>query len=84
MRDKIIKSLNSIKQQSLLKSKDVFIVEYEGVRLTFESGKTSWNTIGAAKNALRNAIPSLGDWRERLRLIKELENEGLIKYIKLK
>lgn len=79
MKEQIINKLRQFKQDDL---DTVFVVELEGKRLKFSSGKSSWRTIGAAKNALRNVL-SMGNWRERLEEIKKLEQEEIIKYIKL-
>jgi len=46
------------------------------------SGKTSWASIGAAKNALRLHIPYISGGKH-LEVLKELEAEGIIEYIKL-
>ena len=80
MKEHIIKRLNEIASNSVVT--DVWIIEYEGKRLSFTSGKGSWLKIGSAKNALRGHI-SMGNFRERLKAIKELEEQGVIKYIKL-
>jgi hypothetical protein len=79
MRKEIIKRLEEIKSTS--KVKDIWAIEYDGIRLSF-SPKSSWSSIGAAKNALRLRM-SMGHWRDRLAEIKKLEDEGVIKYIKL-
>lgn len=80
MRNKIIERLKELKSRSNVK--DVWVIEFEGVRLSFISGKGSWLSLSAAKNALRNNI-SMGNYRDRLPAIKSLEDEGIIKYIKL-
>jgi len=79
MRKEIVTKLNSIASAS--KSKEVYVIEYNNTRLSFNS-KSSWSTIGAAKNALRLRM-DMGHWRERLAEIKKLEDEGVIKYVKL-
>ncbi len=68
--------------------KDVYVVEYKGKRLVMTSNKSSWKTLGAAKNALRHEIPSFyrecpDTYRDRLKIIKDLEDKGIIKYIKI-
>lgn len=80
LEQQIIIKLNSLKSTSV--TKDIWAIEYDGVRLSFASGKGSWLSIGAAKNALRNTM-SMGSHRDRLPAIKKLEEEGIIKYIKL-
>lgn len=79
---KLIKELDKLSVN--VNPKNVFVIEYKGVRLTTRSNKSSWATLTAAKNALRLSLSNaLSDWRKRLELIKELEEEGIIKYIKL-
>lgn len=80
MREQILTKLRQLKANS--KSDEVWVVEFDGKRLSFASGKGSWKNIGAAKNALRNTM-SMGNWRERLAELKKLEDEGIIKYVKL-
>ena len=68
--------------------KDVYVVEYKGKRLVMSSNKSSWKTLVAAKNALRNEIPHFyrecpDTYRDRLKIIKDLEDKGIIKYIKV-
>ena len=49
------------------------------------SGKNSWTTIRAAKNALENSLITPLDklWEDQLEIIKELEREGIITYKQL-
>ena len=61
----------------------IYVVTYNGRRLKMASGKSSWGSISAAKNALRNRLPNIANYREQLPAIKELEDEGIIEYIKL-
>lgn len=63
--------------------KEVWAVYYKNNLIVFPSKKSSWATIGSAKNALRNYLHPVGDWRTRLEEIKKLENSGIIKYVKL-
>lgn len=65
------------------KPKEIWAVYYKLNLIVFPSKKSSWSSIGAAKNALRNYLYPVGDWRTRLEEIKSLENEGVIKYVKL-
>lgn len=65
------------------KPKEVWAVYYKEHLIVFPSKKSSWATIGSAKNAVRNYLYPVGDWRTRLEEIKKLEYEGIIKYIKL-
>lgn len=58
----------------------VYVVTFKGRRLKMASGKSSWHTITAAKNGLRN---NCHIDRGYLEVLKELENEGIIEYIKL-
>lgn len=86
MEDKIIEFLDGLLEKNTLKN--VYVIEYKGQRLTMRSKKSSWATIGAAKNALRNELPSFyyecpDTWRTRLKVLKELEDKEIIKYIKL-
>lgn len=82
MRKLILTRLEAISATSKIKS--VYTVEFNGVRLCFNSGKSSWSNKGAAKNALRNALYSLGNnAKEKLSLLKELEDEGIITYKEL-
>lgn len=86
MEKRILKYLKELAGVSVLK--DVFVVEFKGKRLVMTSNKSSWKTLGAAKNALRNEIPSFyyecpDTYRDRLKVIKELEDKEIIKYIKL-
>lgn len=75
-KSKILKRLSEIQTFDT----PIYVVTFKGRRLKMASGKSSWGSITAAKNALRNNIPS---YREQLPLIKELEEEGIIEYIKL-
>lgn len=77
MRTEIIKQL---RQYKLEDTTPIFVIEFEGKRLKFNSTKSAWTSLAAAKNALRNAVWVKGD---NLKLIKEMEDEGIIKYIKL-
>jgi len=68
------------------KGDDTFIIEYKGSPLKMSSGKSSWNTIGAAKNAFNNcvygAVRRLG-FKNSAEMREYCETEGLIKYRKL-
>ena len=86
MEEKILGYLDKVLERS--SPKNVYVIEYKGKNLTMCSGKSSWATVGAAKNALRGDIPSFwrecpDDYRDRLPIIKALEDKGIIKYIKL-
>jgi len=86
MEKRIQNYLKELASVSVLK--DVYVVEYKGKRLVMTSNKSSWKTLGAAKNALRNEIPSFyrecpDTYRDRLKIIKDLEDKGIIKYIKI-
>lgn len=61
----------------------IYVIVFKGRRLKMSSGKSSWGSISAAKNALRNRLPYITNYRQRLPAIKELEDEGVIEYIKL-
>ena len=61
----------------------IYVVTFRDRRLKMASGKSSWASITAAKNALRNQLPHIVNYREQLPAIKELEDEGIIEYIKL-
>lgn len=78
-KSKILKRLSEIQTFDT----PIYVVTFKGRRLKMASGKSSWGSITAAKNALRNNIPSYASYREQLPLIKELEEEGIIEYIKL-
>lgn len=73
---KIIKRL---RQYKLQEPKPTYIIHFEECQLQFPSGKSSWPSLSAAKNALRNSVYGVGAPPE----IKKLEEEGIIKYIKL-
>lgn len=81
LKQQLTTRLNSIASNS--KIKDIWCIEYNNTRLSFSSGKSSWPSIGAAKNALRNAVYGIGNHRERFPVLKQMEDEGIIKYIKL-
>lgn len=86
MKKEILKYLKELAGVSTLK--DVYVIEFKGVRLVMGSNKSSWKTLGAAKNALRNEIPTFyqecpNTYRDRLKVIKELEDKEIIKYIKI-
>ncbi len=86
MEEKIIEYLDELLEKS--NPKNVYIIHYKGRRLTMPSNKSSWTTLGAAKNALRYAVPYFVQelpttWRDRLEVIKRLEEERVIKYIKV-
>lgn len=86
MKKEILKYLKELAGVSTLK--DVYVIEFKGVRLVMTSNKSSWKTLGAAKNALRNEIPTFyhecpTTYRDRLKVIKELEDKEIIKYIKI-
>lgn len=86
IRVKIVKHLKELAEVSVLK--DVYVIEFKGNRLVMSSNKASWKTLNAAKNALRNEIPAFyrecpEDWQDRLKVIKELEDKEIIKYIKI-
>ena len=81
MEKSILEKLDTL--LSKYKSKPVYVVEYKGENLVLDSGKSAWSSIGAAKNAIRHQLPSLGYWRTRLEVIKELEGKEIIKYVKL-
>lgn len=86
MEEQIIDYLDELLEESTLKN--VYVIEYKGARLTMGSRKSSWATLGAAKNALRNELPTFyhecpDTWRTRLTVLKELEDKEIIKYIKL-
>lgn len=78
MHKEIITKLDQI--AATFKPNPTYVIEYKGQRLRLTSGKGNWGSIGAAKNALRNALYSIGDHRERLPAIKELEEQGIIQY----
>lgn len=86
MEKEILKYLKELAGVSTLKG--VYIVEFKGTRLVMTSKKSSWKTLGAAKNAIRYEIPSFyhecpNTYRDRLKVIKELEDKEIIKYIKI-
>ena len=81
MRKQILESLDSL--IGVGKPKEVWAVYYKDNLIVFPSKKSSWATIGAAKNALRNFLYPVGDWRNRLDEIRKLEDSGIIKYLKL-
>lgn len=86
MEEKILEYLDELLERNTLKN--VYVIEYKGKRLIMGSKKSSWNTLGAAKNALRHEVPSFyyecpDTWRNRLKILKDLEDRGVIKYIKL-
>lgn len=61
----------------------IYVVTFKGRRLKMASGKSSWGSITAAKNALRNQLPYIVGRKEQLPVLKELEVEGIIEYTKL-
>ena len=65
------------------KPKEIWSVYYKLNLIVFPSKKSSWASIGAAKNAIRNYLYPVGDCKTRLEEIKKLEDEGIIKYVKL-
>nr|DAI89497.1 MAG TPA: CPT (Cm) phosphotransferase (CPT) [Caudoviricetes sp.] len=77
-RKKVLDRLEQIKTVDAF----VYAVNFKGNRLKMGSGKSSWASIGAAKNALRIQIPSISGGKH-LEILKELEAEGIIEYIKL-
>lgn len=84
MEEKVIGYLEELLEKS--RPKDVYVIEYKGQRLTMPSNKSSWATLGAAKNALRYGMPYFYEYgvkNNRLEVIKELEDKEIIKYIKL-
>ena len=86
MEEKILEYLDELVEKNTLKN--VYVIEYKGSRLTMASRKSSWASLGAAKNSLRNELPSFyhecpDTWRDRLKVLKELEDKEIIKYIKL-
>lgn len=86
MKKRILNYLKELAEVSILK--DVYVVEFKGNRLVMGSNKSSWKTLSAAKNALRNEIPSFyyecpDTYGDRLKIIKELEDKEIIKYIKI-
>ncbi len=86
IKENIVAYLDKLAERSVLKN--VYIIEYNGKRLVMDSNKSSWKTLGAAKNAIRYDIPSFyrecpDTYRDRLEIIKELEDKEIIKYIKL-
>jgi len=61
----------------------IYAVTFKGRRLKMASGKSSWASITAAKNALRNQLPYTTSRETDLCAIKEFEDEGIIEYVKL-
>lgn len=81
MKEQLINKLDLL--VGVAKPKEVWAVYYKLNLIVFPSKKSSWNSIGAAKNALRNYLYPIGDWKTRLKEIKELEDDEIIKYVKL-
>lgn len=81
MKQQLINKLDQL--LGIGKPKEIWTVLYKEHLIVFPSKKSSWSSIGSAKNALRNYLYPVGDWRTRLEEIKSLENEGVIKYVKL-
>jgi hypothetical protein len=86
MEKEILKYLKELAGVSTLK--DVYVIEFKGTRLVMTSKKSSWKTLSAAKNAIRYEIPTFyqecpDTYRDRLKVIKELEDKEIIKYIKV-
>ena len=77
-RKKVLDRLEQIKTVDAF----VYAVNFKSKRLKMSSGKSSWSPIGAAKNALRIQIPYISGGKH-LEVLKELEAEGIIEYIKL-
>lgn len=75
MKKEIIKRL---KRYQLEDNAPLFVIELEGKRLKFNSTKSAWTSLTGAKNALRVVLST-----EDLKLIKELEDEGVIKYVQI-
>lgn len=78
-KSKLLQALNKIETFD----SHIYVVTFKGRRLKMASGKSSWASITAAKNALRNQLPRIVSHCEDLPVIKELEDEGIIEYIKL-
>lgn len=86
MEEGVLSELDKLAITSVLKN--VYVVEYKGTRLVMKSGKSSWATLGAAKNALRHSLSYFKyNWRssneDLLSIIHNLEKSGVIKYLKL-
>lgn len=87
MVEKVLDYLDELVESSFIKN--VYVIEYRGVRLKMSSGKSSWVTIAAAKNALRNDL-STAQWKRRWDKsfsttveLRELEERGIITYVKI-
>jgi hypothetical protein len=92
MRNEIIQHLEDLLEEN--NKQGAYITLFKGKRLKLRSGKGVWVSLAAAKNAIRNEVPTFyvvkdanrtaeADWKQKLRIIKELENEGIIQYEKL-
>ncbi len=75
MKEEILETLNSF----IKNSKPTYVIKYNDKHLSLGK-KSGWVSLSAAKNALRHHLPNFSDWRKRLEIIKELEEQGIIKY----
>lgn len=74
---KMVTKLNTL---SVASTGKLFTIYYKDVRLTLANNKCSWVSLGAVKNALRSALPNVGYHKDRLAVIKDLEEKGIITY----
>lgn len=75
MREAILKCLEDFAENS----KPTWIIKYNGNCISVGK-KSGWISISAAKNALRHWLPGFTDWRKRLEIIQELEEQKIITY----
>ena len=78
MKEELLEALEKFTQES----KPTWVIKYNGKPVSVGK-KSGWISLGATKNALRHWLPNFSDWRKRLEIIKELEEQGIIKYEKL-
>lgn len=75
MKEEILKELDKFTQEA----KPTWVIKYNGKHVSVGK-KSGWISLGAAKNALRHWLPNFTDWRKRLEIIQELEEQGVITY----
>jgi hypothetical protein len=75
MREEILKELDKFTQEA----KPTWVIKYNNKHVSVGK-KSGWITITAAKNALRHWLPNFDNWRKRLEIIQELEEQGIITY----
>ena len=78
MREELLEAL----EKFTIEPKPTWVIKYNNKHISVGK-KSGWISLGGAKNALRHWLPSFRDWQKRLEIIKELEEQGVIKYEKI-